>query len=277
MKKFAPPPTKFGGQGVGQPKANGASRPHSKFDVAAPAQFKPGAPPPAAAVPAPPPPAIIRPPSVPAIRGLAGKNGTAQAPSGAPRPAFAPAQPVRGATAIQAMQGSGFNSTTSYSGQIYGIYYNPQFDTDGPVTINDLSIDQCLYVGKTVIKNVGDRFIQHTNEDDDMPWYIHNCSDDAYAANNDDYWEYVPRQLWDMKNVTAFDVAAAEQYYMQIAADAGANLRNKVNALSMGKFNSFKSKKKIFTTKKEYGTWEPENLSKILKKLSKDRDRDGIY
>lgn len=254
--------------------------PPSKFGNPAPVQAKSLAQPARAPVTHAPPPTKF------GAAGAAQRQTNASPAHHPPPPAFETAATVqakhlpaigRPLAILQPMNQSGFNSTTTYSGQIYGIYFNPQFDTDDRVTMTDLSMDQCLYVGKTITKDVGDRFIQHVNEDDDMPWYKDNCSDGAYASGNDDYWEYVPRQLWDLKKVTAFDVAAAEQYYMQAGIKAGANLRNKVNALAARKYTSFKKKKNIFTTSKEYGTWEPEDLSSVLKKLAKKRDDDGIY
>lgn len=239
MRKFAPPPTKFGPAAPGQAKT-------------APSQTTHIAPPPT----------------------KFGTVGTAQRRE---NPAQAAQQPAsinarhKGQAILQTVRQSGFNSTKAYSGQIYGIYFNPQFASSGKITKNDLSMNQCLYVGKTIVKDVGDRFIQHTTEDFSKPWHIDNCSKGAYKSSNDDYWEYVPRQLWKLQSVTMFDVAAAEQYYLQEAIKAGANLRNRINALSREKYDEFKKNKDVFKTRKEYGTWKPKDLKDTFKQLYKYR------
>ncbi|WP_218943176.1 GNAT family N-acetyltransferase [Sphingomonas sp. R-74633] len=148
---------------------------------------------------------------------------------------------------------SGFSSTsTTLSGQIYGIWKNEQY----PNAVQDSSLSKvkCLYVGKTNPKVDGDygaRFYQHCTKDADKPWFVSSkCSygDDA------EKWPYIVRQLWAFKDVTCFDVAVAEQYYHQ----EWASPLNKIRAITPEKFAAYKDDHSIFTTHKGYpSTWKP--------------------
>ena len=140
------------------------------------------------------------------------------------------------------LQFGGFDDKTLYSGQIYGIYNNSSGDFDA---------SDCVYVGKTVGADVGTRWLQHIDKDAGKPWYKMKLVDGDSEA-------YVVRQIWGFKNITRFDVAVAEQYYIQKAINEwDATLLNKINALTKSKFDAYKDKD-VFTTKSEYGTWEPD-------------------
>lgn len=161
-----------------------------------------------------------------------------------PHPAKAGSAP----SIAQPSSDSGFSSTaTDQSGQIYGIFKNQEH----PNAIdekNSCDLSKCLYVGKTIQKSVGDRFIQHVKEDGDKPWHLSK----ADYGNDDAKWPYVPRQFWGFNGITKFDVAVAEQYYLQEAKSKKAPLLNDVNAITPEKFALYKDDDDVFTTKKQY-------------------------
>lgn len=143
---------------------------------------------------------------------------------------------------------SKFVSTTKRDGQIYGIYQNPTGDA------TKLKEEDILYVGKTNVKDVGQRFVDHVNEDDWAPW--HEAID---WDIDDDQWPYVPREKWGYKQITDFDVAVAEQYFMQEAyALVGDQLQNRRNEITFKTFNKYKGNPSVFTTSASYpATWAP--------------------
>ncbi len=136
-------------------------------------------------------------------------------------------------------------------GQIYGIYHNK--NGDGVVEEDDI-----VYVGKTNQKDYGSRFVQHVDEDDGAPWYGMPMPDDI------DTWEYVPRMKWEYKQITDFDVAVAEQYYMQEAREkVGDQLLNHRNEIKLDTFNAGKNNPHVFTTAADYKGWKPVNILKM--------------
>lgn len=127
---------------------------------------------------------------------------------------------------------SSFASTDLYRGQIYGIYVNKK-------GYDKIKASDCIYVGKTCQKYVGDRFVQHVLKDNGAPWYNKN-----YDYNDYKKWPYVPFQIEGFNNWTRFDVAVAEQYHMTNAINTcKAKLLNGINALSQNKWNAFKGTK----------------------------------
>jgi hypothetical protein len=154
---------------------------------------------------------------------------------------------------------SGFDSKDKSKGQIYGIWRNPQYPK-GKIEQSDMTPDLCIYVGKTIVNDVGDRFIQHVNEDRDKPWFRLNYSSnpDAYQKS-DEYWPYVPRQFEKFSKFTKFDVAVAEQFWIQHCIKEGAELMNTVNAITVKKFLAYKTDPSVYTSKKLYGSWEIED------------------
>jgi hypothetical protein len=160
------------------------------------------------------------------------------------------------ATAIQ--PGSGLKSTTQdQSGQIYGIWKNEEY----PNHIKDSSMakNKCLYIGKTARgQDLGGRFIEHLKGDSLAPWWIGiplNYGDD------DDKWPYVVRNLWIFNGITTFDVAVAEQYYIQSYRGTGKPPHNSVNAITLAKFLAYKDVPGVWTTKLSYqGGWKPERV-----------------
>jgi GNAT superfamily N-acetyltransferase len=188
-----------------------------------------------------------------------GGAGPTAARAAIPTPGRAP---IPAAPVLQrALKLSGFaNASTSEQGQIYGIWENEQF----PNKINPSSLthNKCLYVGKTARgEDLGGRFVEHVKLDDEE-WNIDRGND--YSGEDDDKWPYVVRNLWTFNGITEFDVAVAEQFYMQDCKGQGAPLQNKRNELTLDKFNQFKDDLTVFTTKNQYPpTWKPKDIFKM--------------
>lgn len=154
-----------------------------------------------------------------------------------------------------------FSSTVAgESGQIYGIWKNEQ--APGKIASSSLAGGKCLYIGKTARgENLGSRFIEHVKNDDWAPWCIAFGID--YSDENDDKWPYVVRNIWTFNGITKFDVAAAEQFYIQEYAKQGAKLLNDANAMSSKKFAEHKDSGS-FTTMGGYPkTWKPSDFKKL--------------
>jgi hypothetical protein len=81
---------------------------------------------------------------------------------------------------------------------IYGIYNAPIEDGDEPI-----------YVGQTTWARSGTRFLEHVNNDKGAPWYQADISGDL------DTWPYHPANIERLKEVTRFEVTAAEQYWYE--------------------------------------------------------------
>jgi len=164
---------------------------------------------------------------------------------------------------IQMMiKASGLESTVAdLSGQIYGIWKNEQY----PNKINDsISLDakKCLYIGKTARgEDLGGRFREHCIFDSGKPWCIDKNAD--YSNNDDDCWPYVVRNILIFKNMTRFDVAVLEQYYIQHYLQLGAKLLNARNEITLKKYNDLKDKP-AFTTKKDYQGWNPKDYKDFM-------------
>ncbi|MCB9762944.1 MAG: hypothetical protein H6739_24295 [Alphaproteobacteria bacterium] len=159
---------------------------------------------------------------------------------------------------------SGFENTAQdQSGEIYVIVQNPCWQPgnhgarcvgrcmQGGDTVHDV-----VYVGKTIQGN-GDRFYQHVHGDVDAPWWAGNWQVGAYQAPYDNCWPYFERNLWSFGGLTRFDVAVAEQYYIEDFRNRGAPLLNARNELTPAKFNQFRNNPDVFTTRAQYGTWAP--------------------
>ena len=147
---------------------------------------------------------------------------------------------------------SGFASTAkTCTGQIYGIWKNEEFP--GKIAKSSLDAKKCIYVGKTNAddESLGVRFIQHVKDDSDRDWHIDYCD---YSNSNDEYWPYVVRNLWFYKQITHFDVAVAEQYFIDTLGTAKLN---KIAALTLAKFEMFKDDASVWTTKGEYKGYKP--------------------
>ena len=127
-----------------------------------------------------------------------------------------------------------------------------------------------LYIGKASLgENIEDRFIQHTKTDTTKPWHINNARDkngNICGYGNDFMkWPYIVANIYMYKGFTKFDVAVAEQYYMQDAKSVHkAKLLNTNNAITDTKFDSvLRINPGVFTTKIEYGAWRPVDINSI--------------
>lgn len=110
-----------------------------------------------------------------------------------------------------------------------------------------------MYVGKTARgEDLGSRFVEHCKNDSDKPWHTSKVGYGDDSAK----WPYVVRNLWRFNDVTRFDVAVAEQYYLQDYTTKGAKILNLRNEITNKKFNSLASTA-AFTTKKNYNGWKP--------------------
>lgn len=167
------------------------------------------------------------------------------------------AAPVTAAPAAAASStDSSFEDTkTNQSGQIYGIWKNEQ----SPGKINEatsITDAKCLYVGKTSRgDDFGARFVEHARDDAGKPWADAKLTWDEH---DDEVWPYVPRNLWKYNGVTKFDVAVAEQYYIDRYRKAGAPLLNKDAAITAAKFDQVLAKNpNVWTTKAGYKGYKP--------------------
>lgn len=149
----------------------------------------------------------------------------AQMPAGLPNP--------RNWTPGVLQRASSFaDDTPSYSGQIYGIFLNTKYPSEAKLKPQD-----CVYVGKTVPSDVdvGTRFLQHVREDKGKPWQVDEADDDAYEPDEDDEWEYIPRQIVDLSGKTKAEVALWESWAIQHYKKLGADLQNKVRPITVKK------------------------------------------
>lgn len=163
--------------------------------------------------------------------------------------------------ALAAPSTSSLASTTQdQAGQIYGIWRNEQY----PAKVQDSSLakNKCVYIGKTARgEDLGGRFVEHTANDRTCPWSTAKGCD--YSNADDDKWPYVPRNVWKFNGITLFDVAAAEQFFLQDYLAGGAKLLNVHNALTPAKFAELKDTD-AFSTKKSYpSTWKPVDIKTI--------------
>jgi hypothetical protein len=141
------------------------------------------------------------------------------------------------------------------SGQIYGIWKNGQYPNE--VQDSSLSDAKCLYIGKTARgEDLGSRFVEHCKNDIGKPWHISKVD---YSDEDADKWPYVVRNIWSFKDITKFDVAVAEQFYLQKYRTEGAKIKNLRNEITVKKFNKLASSE-AFTTRKYYGSWKPVNV-----------------
>jgi len=147
---------------------------------------------------------------------------------------------------------SGFSSEKrNQKGQIYGIWAN-----DG----NLGKPKYCLYVGKASLgEDIGDRFVQHARNDDWAPWWIGKGHD---YSGKESTWLYTVRNLEFYDKYTKFDVAVAEQWWMQKIVELGGKLYNRINAISVAKFNKYKKDKKVWSSHAHevYDVWKPKKL-----------------
>ncbi|MCO6358490.1 hypothetical protein [Roseivirga pacifica] len=111
--------------------------------------------------------------------------------------------------------------------QIYGIF-----------EMNNGVLGDCIYVGQTTDVRAGDRFVEHVQNDNWAPWFDNGVND--YRSNNDGDWPYVPRELEGLKDVTKFEVTAAEQWWIDHKGGKD-NLQNRVNALTRVAFDFYKN------------------------------------
>ena len=129
---------------------------------------------------------------------------------------------IRNSPVIQRAS-SFLDPAATYIGQIYGIWENENY----PDKVGKLKKDECIYVGKTATgEDVGDRFLQHVATDTKMPWYKCDISSD-----NPDCWEYVPRQIVDLKNKTKAEVALWEAWSIKLYRDFNSPLLNKIRPI----------------------------------------------
>jgi hypothetical protein len=222
--------------------------PPTRFPAAAGVQAKPAA-------------RLVPPVPVPGRRSppLQAKAAPAPVRRAAPTPPRSSGWPAL-STVVQRASSSVFSSTVANeAGQIYGIWKNEQ--APGKIASSSLSDAKCLYVGKTARgEDLGGRFVEHVKNDDWAPWCIDFGMD--YSDENDDRWPYVVRNIWTFNGITKFDVAAAEQFYIQEYARKGASLLNDVNAISLKKFAEHKDSGS-FTTMSGYPKgWKPSDFKK---------------
>lgn len=111
----------------------------------------------------------------------------------------------------------------------------------------------CVYVGQTTMARAGDRFVEHVQEDDWAPWYGGD-----YSSEDTDDWPYVPRKLEGLKDVTRFEVTAAEQWWIE-HEQATKKLDNRINAMTKATFEKYKTIPGNYDyTKIDVGkTWKP--------------------
>jgi hypothetical protein len=84
---------------------------------------------------------------------------------------------------------------------IYGIWPTPINHGDEPI-----------YVGQTSLDRAGSRFVEHARDDAGAPWHKDVCD---YSSDDADDWPYLPRTLENLKDVTRFEVTAAEQWWYE--------------------------------------------------------------
>lgn len=97
----------------------------------------------------------------------------------------------------------------------------------------------------------GTRIKQHIDNDKWAPWYKGTLPKGTYDEENPDKWPYVWANIWNFKEITHFDLAVAEQYFIQDMAIKKAPLLNDANAISPENFATYKTTK-AFSTKSEY-------------------------
>jgi hypothetical protein len=146
------------------------------------------------------------------------------------------------------IKGHKFASTEEKDGQIYAIYQNHDLAND----INGAKVKHnqgdIVYVGQTVQKDVGDRFIQHVNEDDDRPWHKTLwpfgtlAKTYTYQSDDDDNdWPYYPRELSGIKEKTNLEISAEEEYYYEEHGGLEGKLLNKIQPLKKSTFTIYKN------------------------------------
>ncbi|MCB9741654.1 MAG: hypothetical protein H6741_01990 [Alphaproteobacteria bacterium] len=149
------------------------------------------------------------------------------------------------------------------SGVIYAIVKNPCYGGRGGrrcragCLVGDVTPNDYVYVGKT-IQGGGERFVQHAINDTYAPWHQDRVPDGAYRNDDALCWPYFQSNLWTFRGVTRFDVAAAEQYYIQEAIQDGARLENRRNELTRAKFDQLAGDRRVWTTGNAYPRgWHP--------------------
>jgi hypothetical protein len=172
-------------------------------------------------------------------------------------------EPLQGKFAAVQMKGErpGFLSTynsNSFIAQRYQyINSSPPSTKDsiiyGIYNMTSGTLGNCIYVGQTIGDRAGTRFIEHVKNDSDMPWYGKD-----YSSNDSDDWPYVPLTLEALKDVTKFEVTAAEQWWIEDKSKT-TTLKNKINAMTKDTFNQYK----VITNNYDYNkisvsaTWKP--------------------
>ena len=111
--------------------------------------------------------------------------------------------------------------------EIYGIY-----------TMNKGTVKDCIYVGQTTAERWFERFWEHATYDSWAPWHISKCG--GYSQSNKEDWPYYPVQIEKLKDVTKFEVTAAEQWWIEDKRKRGAKLLNHVNAMTRQAFDNYK-------------------------------------
>ena len=152
--------------------------------------------------------------------------------------------------AIKKSENSKYKDTTKYDGQIYAIFQNKSSTADD-------ATDPVTYVGQTIQKDVGDRFIQHTREDSDRPWYIGPPYNADYSSEDDAHWPYYPRELFKIKQQTLLEISASEEYYYEEYGGLTGKLYNKIQPLKKSTFLKYKDELGVYKGKGFPPGWAP--------------------
>lgn len=126
-----------------------------------------------------------------------------------------------------------------HNGVIYGIFKIVHHNADA--SIKDKR--NCVYIGKTNRVNEGDRFIEHVDLDKTCPWYRGKPGNAVFHTNdwpeNTNDWPYIHANILRYNGWTNYDIAVAEQYYIQqYALQYGAPLTNQRNEVQPSRWTA---------------------------------------
>lgn len=173
-------------------------------------------------------------------RGQAGVQRRAAGPKGGGQSIFAGAGPT--VPLVQRYPYINSSPPDTDEAQIYGIF-------------KATNMKKPIYVGQTTWARAGDRWVEHTDDDNWAPWHKDNVG--GYNWSDESTWPYVPRTLEHLVDVTKFEVTAAEQWWWE--QKGARNLWNRQQPMTNATFHKYKSIPNNYDNKKiQVGkTWEP--------------------
>ncbi len=135
------------------------------------------------------------------------------------------------------------SSASTFRGSIYAIYSS--------------STGNIVYVGKTTWDRDGTRFQEHVRDDSAYPWHYSKVAIGGYDSSDETNWPFYPRKLFDCKDYTELELAAAEQYYWEQYGGLSGKLKNSQQPLTKATFFKYKSGTTWSNTKGFPPGWSP--------------------